>query len=406
MTQAQLAEGRYTKAYVSALENGHIKPSMAALNFLAGRLGIAATSLMGEDGTRWGRLEADLRLASGDWQTAAEAYSDLLAAGPVSPSIRANLLRGYAEALCRLERGAEALRAASESAELYEAAGAAVDAVRARYWQAFGLYLLENSAEARQLLGGILDRLRHGLVLEPDFKVRVLIACGVVEARDDRGDVAISYLEEARALSETLDDPRRATFDFTLALSYRELGDFEGALSLGLQALALYRASESRLEAASVENELAMVYLARGSLDLARDQAALARREFEELGNEKWLAHVADTQAQIELRGGDAGRAATLGSEARDLARKTDNQKAFVSASLTVARARRNQGDREGAIEILKQAAEVARQRERRTQLEALLSEWADIVAEGGDHARAYELSREALAVSRSRSAS
>ena len=39
LTQREVAEGRYTKAYVSALENGLIKPSMAALRFLAERLG-------------------------------------------------------------------------------------------------------------------------------------------------------------------------------------------------------------------------------------------------------------------------------------------------------------------------------------------------------------------------------
>ena len=35
----KLAGDRYTKAYVSALETGHSKPSMAALNFFADRLG-------------------------------------------------------------------------------------------------------------------------------------------------------------------------------------------------------------------------------------------------------------------------------------------------------------------------------------------------------------------------------
>ena len=40
LTQAALAEGRYTKAYVSAIENGLVKPSLAALNFFAGRLGL------------------------------------------------------------------------------------------------------------------------------------------------------------------------------------------------------------------------------------------------------------------------------------------------------------------------------------------------------------------------------
>jgi transcriptional regulator with XRE-family HTH domain len=406
LTQAQLAEGRYTKAYVSALENGHIKPSMAALNFLAGRLGIPATTLMGEDVTRWSRLEADLRLASGDWGAAVEAYSDVLSAGEPSPAIKAQLLRGLAEALCRLERGPEAVRAATQAVELFLARGNTAEAARATYWQANGLYLLENSVEARRLLAGILDQLRGGLVLDPDFKARVLIALAAIETRDGHGDIAMSYLEEARGLGTELDDRRRATFAFTLAISDRELGDLEGALSLGLQALALFRASESDLEVASVENSLALVHLDRGSFDLAREQAAQARAAYERLGNERLLAHVVDTEARIDLESGDIEKAVALGSEAVALGERTGNKKAFIDASLTLARARRRQGDRRGAIGILENAANAAREHGRRVQLESLLGEWADIVAEDGDHARAYELSREALAVSRSRNAS
>ena len=36
LTQQQLAAGRYTKAYISALEKGHAKPSMAAASSVTG----------------------------------------------------------------------------------------------------------------------------------------------------------------------------------------------------------------------------------------------------------------------------------------------------------------------------------------------------------------------------------
>src|SRR5664280_565048 len=78
LTQQQLAEGRYTKAYVSALENGLSRPSMAALNYLSGRLGIPASKLINDEPAAWARLEADLALASGRWDDAIAAYGDLL----------------------------------------------------------------------------------------------------------------------------------------------------------------------------------------------------------------------------------------------------------------------------------------------------------------------------------------
>ena len=81
LTQSQLAEGRYTKAYISALENGLAKPSLAALNFLADRLQVPVTKLMAAGEPAWTRLEADLHLAAGDWQQAVDAFHGLLDAG-------------------------------------------------------------------------------------------------------------------------------------------------------------------------------------------------------------------------------------------------------------------------------------------------------------------------------------
>src|SRR5262245_58302328 len=125
MTQQQLAAGRYTKAYISALEQGHAKPSMAALDFIAERLGLPPSTFLGRD-DRWGRMEADLLLASGEWQEASLAYRDLLDTAR-DRGIRAELLAGLAEALCRLEQGREALAPADEALGLFRALGRQAD---------------------------------------------------------------------------------------------------------------------------------------------------------------------------------------------------------------------------------------------------------------------------------------
>src|ERR671919_2259303 len=65
LTQAQLAEGRYTAAYISALERGLAKPSMASLTFLSTRLGVPVRDLVAEERPAVGRLEAALLLAAG-----------------------------------------------------------------------------------------------------------------------------------------------------------------------------------------------------------------------------------------------------------------------------------------------------------------------------------------------------
>jgi transcriptional regulator with XRE-family HTH domain len=78
LTQAQVAQGRYTAAYISALERGLAKPSMAALTFLSERLGVSVPDLVAEERPAAGRLEADLLLASGAYTDALDRYDALL----------------------------------------------------------------------------------------------------------------------------------------------------------------------------------------------------------------------------------------------------------------------------------------------------------------------------------------
>src|SRR5919109_4458658 len=78
LTQQQLAGDRYTKAYISALENGIAKPSMAALNYLAPRLGTTPAEILSDPSIAWAKVEADLALAAGEWQTALDGYNALL----------------------------------------------------------------------------------------------------------------------------------------------------------------------------------------------------------------------------------------------------------------------------------------------------------------------------------------
>jgi transcriptional regulator with XRE-family HTH domain len=399
LTQAQVAGDRYTKAYVSALENGLVKPSMAALNYLAGRLGVPVEQLVADSSPRWTRLEADLRLASGDWLQAADAFAGLLEEA-ASDAVRAEALAGLAEAEARLGRATEAIRHASEAAALFTALHRPADAARCAYWEAFGLYELELGDQAHALLDRTLTAI-IGLEVEPDLPVRILIAMATVANRDQEPERALGYLEQARARIPELEAQKRARFLYSLALSYRELGDYEAAISAGSQSLAGFRATESRSEVAALENELALVHLARGSLESARSHAAAARSELEALGATAELAHVRDTIAQIELAAGSLDVATREASEAAELARVAGNRKAEVSATLSLARALRASGDLEGAARTLEAAAATARELGRRRQLQAVLGEWSEVVAETGDLRRAYELSREALQAGR-----
>lgn len=397
LTQSALAAGRYTKAYVSRLENGRAKPSMAALEFFARRLGLDAVRLLQADNVRWSRLEADLRLASGDWLAAVDAYVQLLD-DEVAPVRRAELQRALAEAYCRLDRPGEALQAAAAAAEAFRSAGRGTDAVRARYWVAAALYQQDNEAEARAIFRQLLDEVRSGLPVEPDFELRLLIALATVDARAGQAERSLTYLGEARARIGDLDDRRRATYLTSLAIGYRETGDNEAAIALANQGLAAFRAIEADREMALLENELALAHLALGGLKRARGHASRAESGLRKTGDERALAHVVETHSQIELASGDHVTAAALASEAMAMADACGNHKAFLSAALTLSRAQRRLGAPWDAIAVLKDADGRARVHGRQSQRREILIEWADVEAELGDTRRAYELAREALA--------
>jgi tetratricopeptide (TPR) repeat protein len=402
MTQQQVAGERYTKAYISALENGLVRPSVAALEYLAPRLGTTPSALLADSQPAWSRVDVDLRLASGDFEAAADGSRELLAAH-ADREARAELLRGLAEAEVRMDHAAEAVAAASEAVETYEALGREVDAAHASYWLSAGLYQQGNVPDSTAILQALLAKVRTGLRVAPDFKMRLLMALSSNAASDGNHETALSYLTEVRSLEDTLDDRRRATFLSELAYSYTETGDYEAAIRTGYQALALFKAYDTDVDMAILENDIALAHLGVGNTTRASELADSAAARWRRLGNDRHLAHVLDTQGQIALARGENDIAISLATQSLELATETNNAPAISDALLTVARATAAGGPEHTseARDAFERAAADARQSGRPATVKRVLTEYADFLATQGDHRAAFELTREALGTSR-----
>jgi tetratricopeptide (TPR) repeat protein len=396
LTQAQLAGERYTGAYVSALENGLVRASMAALAYLAERLDVSVEQLLTDQVPRWNRLEADLRLASGDWASALDRYSALLER-TASKTDAAQLLRGRAEAYCRLERPHEAIADATRAQEVLKRSGRDADAAYAAYWLAYAHYQLDNAAEARAIGRQILAEVRAGLSVQADFKVRLLIALAATETWDGHHERALPLLEEARALDQDLDDKARAALLFSLANGYGEAGDYEAALRAGAQALGLYEAANATREAASLRTSLAVTYLQAGDVTHAAEMAAEARDMVTRLNDRKLLAHVAETQAQVALARDDEPAVTRYADEALELARSTGNTHAESAALVTVASLHRNHGRAPEAESTYRRAIDLLRKSGPRSRLSEVLRDLADLLAAQKRHEDAVPLLQEAL---------
>lgn len=397
LTQAQVAEGRYTSAYISALERGLAKPSMAALTFLSERLGVAVTDLVAEERPEASRLEADLLLAEGRHQEALDRYDALLETAGGDRRARAELQRGRAEALCRLDRGEEAVRPAAEAAEVFDGLGAAADAAWARYWLAGAHYLVDNPSEARGILQQLLAEERAGLAVAPDFRFRLLTQLGNVEAWDGQTDRALSYMDEARALLHESSLRQRAGFLSGLALQYRLAGDLERSIRMGHEGLALYRAANAELEEAALENNLGITFIQIGNTERAHQHLARARDLAERRGDPHLLSEVAEAEARLALARDDETAAAERARFALSAAEGGGSYLAAVGAHTILARIGHRHGDRGRAEAEYEAAASMLRKHRAGAQLRDLLAEWADMRSAAGDPEGANALYAEAL---------
>jgi len=104
-------------------------------------------------------------------------------------SLLSRYLQGEGYRVTTAETAADALRllfgdarvsAAAEAVAWFRAHGRPADAARSAYWQASGLYAMEQSDLAAAALTAILDEIAGGLETEPDLAVRCLIALAMV----------------------------------------------------------------------------------------------------------------------------------------------------------------------------------------------------------------------------------
>ena len=395
LTQQQLAGDRYTKAYISALELGHAKPSMAALDYLAPRLGTTSDRIVADPSRTWTRLEADVALAGGDLDGARVAYEGLLD-DAIDPGVVAELELGLAETFCRLGRPTEAIRPADGARRKFLDASRMSEADRAQYWLASAHYQMDDPPEARRLLREILDRAEP--TIDPDMTVRVRIALAQTESGLGEHRVALAYLEEARDAANALDLRRRGSFLAALAKGRAKTGDLEGAIRAGTEALQVFRLAEAGRDQARVENELATIYIRLGDRTRARGLLADARAILKRAEEQFLLADITDSEAQIALEDGDPSTAFDLATQARQQALEASNHKALIDSLLTAGRALEALERRPEALGLYEEAANnlgentgpTARRRE-------VYGAWADALAAEGRHADAYAVAKRAL---------
>jgi tetratricopeptide (TPR) repeat protein len=320
LTQGELGGSRFSKEYVSQVELGKTRPSPAALDWFAERLGVDRLALAGEN-------IAAVRAACEAAVARAEAEIET---------------HRYAEALSELESARGALRSGSDDR-------LALRLRLARGWALQHLGRMEESltelGEARQaaeLMGAV-----DGVAL-------ALYRSGVVRYKMGSLATAASLLDEALAASESTREPSdalRARVFNARAKIRRRQKDFTAAAEDVQQALELARGLNDDRVLAETYLDASLVAERRNEYTLAREHAEHSKALFERVADHEYVGKLLNNLGQLRAITGKPAEAVPLLQESFRIAVEQDNRVDAAFAASSLASARMHSGDLEGAIE-------------------------------------------------------
>jgi tetratricopeptide (TPR) repeat protein len=320
LTQRQLAEPGYTAAYVSTLEAGRVRPSEAALRFLAERLGTSYEELTTG---RPARLGTELRLAlteaqriftTGAADEAAEHYRRLLAEAErygLAPE-RAQALLGLGD--CALEAGElpDAL-GHFEAAEALLAEEPLPRRVRAVRGRAVAHLLAGELRYACYLLESAIDELGASGLGDPE--ALVLLHAAVIGPYLDMG----AHARAARAAELAISLAPRVADPALVAGMHRQVARAFLAQGRTADADASLARAQEVYRQLDLRTDLAHCHWMRGYVQAQSGELASAEAEFRTAREMLEARRATLFTAQVEVELADVLRRLGRHAEAAEL---------------------------------------------------------------------------------------
>lgn len=262
LTQSELAQGRFSKEYISQIERGKTRPTEATIAWLAERLGVDPT---------------------------------FLAVGvSAEERTKAETVLARAEALTEAHRYAEAVEAFEQARPLVAGTGAAALEVRALAGEAWALTQLGTVREAIDLL----DRAR-ALAESAEFsdldRADVLFRLAVCRYKLSSFSTALALFDEALRLAEASGLPcdlLRADILGWRSRIRRRQRDYVAAREDVERALELAQDLGDRRTLANTYFQASLVAEKMGHWLQARNYAQRARALYEELEDERTVGRL------------------------------------------------------------------------------------------------------------------
>jgi len=406
LSQAQLGAPYYTRAHVSAIELGKIRPAMKSLEHIAAKLGKPVSYFL-ED--------AALETERGERQVALVRAAQLTAEGKASEAIdllrplliqeqvrsdRAAVLRALGRAYWEAGLGSKAASVLQDALDIYQGAHDLEQIARTRAQLGMALHLLMSYPEAAEHLSEALRAVARGEVRDPLFKVHVLHNLGLTFYQRNEFSVALEHFERAENEGADIGDPKwLASLFAAIGMSRYQLKDFDSAVAYLGKSEALFESIRNKSRAAEIRFLRAKTLRALGH----REKGAKTLREAHDLasdaGNTVLETRISINSALARVEDGaiDEGIAALRAS-----VKRTDEigeRSLRVAARVALARATKTQDPSEAEM-ALREAMEMMRDRPG-PELGEVYAEISDVMSRKGLAEEALQYSRKAFEVSR-----
>ena len=415
MSQAQLGAPYFTRAHVSAIELGKIRPAMRSLEHMAKKLERPASYFLDDAVVERARQERDLEISSIagllTLTSAPEALrraEKLLDAGDLSvrESCRLRLYAG--SALNLVHRGREAMRALTVAQRLAGEIGDEPLIRAADYQLAVATRIAGNPRGAREMLEALVRRIERAKPADQLLRLRVLITLGGCAQDLGEPQAATTYYEQALEWSSEIGDLARIAFIHQgLGNADRALGDYDAAAGHYQKALASAELGKDLVGVLIMRNALAVIAADAGRIEAAYEHVARALEIAHVSGPAAYLAQCYATRAEVALRAKDSSLARSSAEAAIGavVERGADADRAVAGATLVLAELDLRDGDGAKAERRMRDAAAIYKTLDAKAELGDVLMRLSRSAKSRGDLRAAERYSSQAYTASKPLSA-
>jgi len=395
MSQAQLGSPYFTRAHVSAVELGKIRPAMRSLEHMARKLGKPPSYFLDDTEGERVRAERELELAAiaglltfAGAPDALRRAERMLDAGGNGVREICRLRLSAGSALNLLHRGPEAVTALTVAQRLAAELGDEPLARAADYQLAVATRVSGNPRGARELLATLLRQAEAARPPDELLRLRILISLG--GCAQDLGEPAAAgtYYRRALEWSKEIGDLARVTsIHQGLGNAYRALGDRDAAAGHFQRALASAELSQDLVGVLIMHNALAVLSADAGRLAAAYEHVALAIEIAGICGPAAYLAQCYVTRAEVALKAKDSALARTSAESAiaATAERGAEADRAIAGATLVLAELDLREGQIARAERRMRDAAASYRALEARAELGDVLMRLGRAAKKRGD---------------------